>query len=103
MSNKSYCRCVCRQTFPQTQQSAIKQMKRRLGISYWLTPVADPLECDRKIVSSENLPKEGEVEAPELMNPEKHGRQCTYTFVAAPGERVQLQFRKFYLRGTPPE
>ncbi|XP_037780104.1 uncharacterized protein LOC119576470 [Penaeus monodon] len=65
-------------------------------------PTKEP-KCDRRIVSSENLPKEGEVEAPELMNPEKHGRQCTYTFVAAPGERVQLQFRKFYLRGTPPE
>ncbi|XP_042885956.1 cubilin-like isoform X1 [Penaeus japonicus] len=65
-------------------------------------PTKEPM-CDRRIVSSENLPKEGDVEAPELLNPEKHGLQCTYTFVAAPGERVQLYFRKFYLRGTPPD
>ncbi|XP_071539486.1 cubilin-like isoform X3 [Panulirus ornatus] len=65
-------------------------------------PTKEP-KCDRKVVSSENGLREGEFDAPELLNPEGHGRQCIYTFVAAPGERVQIQFHRFNLRGTPPE
>ncbi|XP_042230629.1 cubilin-like isoform X5 [Homarus americanus] len=65
-------------------------------------PTKEP-KCDRKIVSSENGQGEGEFEAPELLNPEGHSRQCIYTFMAAPGEKVELQFNKFNLRGTPPE
>ncbi|XP_064103778.1 cubilin-like isoform X5 [Macrobrachium nipponense] len=60
-------------------------------------------KCDRKIVSSENGVTKGEIEAPELVNPEKHGRHCTFTFVAGPGERVRIQFHRFSLRGTPPD
>ncbi|XP_042230641.1 cubilin-like isoform X10 [Homarus americanus] len=65
-------------------------------------PTKEP-KCDRKIVSSENGQGEGEFEAPELLNPEGHSRQCIYTFMAAPGEKVELQFNKFNLRGTPPD
>ena len=54
-------------------------------------------------MSSENGLGEGKFEAPELDNPEGHGRQCLYTFVAGPGERVQIRFNRFSLRGTPPE
>ncbi|XP_042230639.1 cubilin-like isoform X8 [Homarus americanus] len=68
-----------------------------------LLPLAQAHECDRKIVSSENGQGEGEFEAPELLNPEGHSRQCIYTFMAAPGEKVELQFNKFNLRGTPPD
>ncbi|XP_069946487.1 cubilin isoform X4 [Cherax quadricarinatus] len=65
-------------------------------------PTKEP-KCDRKVVSSENGQGEGEFEAPELINPEGHGRQCIFTFVAGPGEKVQLHFSRFALRGTPPE
>ncbi|XP_045128988.1 cubilin-like isoform X3 [Portunus trituberculatus] len=65
-------------------------------------PTKEP-KCDRKIVSSENGLGEGKFEAPELDNPEGHGRQCLYTFVAGPGERVQIRFNRFSLRGTPPD
>lgn len=60
-------------------------------------------ECDQLIINGEQGPREGIFRAPEIMNPDKHSRQCMYTFIARKGERVQIQFKKFHLRGTPPE
>ncbi|KAL7646245.1 UNVERIFIED_CONTAM: hypothetical protein RMT77_003154 [Armadillidium vulgare] len=60
-------------------------------------------ECDQLIINGEQGPREGIFRAPEIMNPDKHSRQCMYTFIARKGERVQIQFKKFHLRGTPPD
>ena len=45
----------------------------------------------------------GSFEAPALLNPAGHSKQCVYTFQAAPNQRVELYFTAFNLRGTSPE
>lgn len=47
--------------------------------------------------------RNGTFTSPFFENQEGHVRQCLFTFVAAPGERVHLTFSVFNLRGTPPE
>jgi hypothetical protein len=60
-------------------------------------------ECDRTFVSTNEGSRNGTFASPLLENQEGHVRQCLFTFVAAPGERVHLTFNMFNLRGTPPE
>ncbi|XP_039289954.1 tolloid-like protein 2 [Nilaparvata lugens] len=60
-------------------------------------------ECDRTFVSRASGPQNGTFSAPIFSNPSGHARQCVYTFLAAPHQRVQIIFTHFNLRGTPPD
>lgn len=60
-------------------------------------------ECDQKFVSTPDGPLNGSFHAPTLINPEGDPRQCVYTFLAGPRQRVELTFTSFGLRGKPPE
>ncbi|KAL1123173.1 hypothetical protein AAG570_002260, partial [Ranatra chinensis] len=60
-------------------------------------------ECDRTFVSRVGGPQNGTFAAPTLVNLEGHSRQCLYTFLAGPHQRVELYFTAFNLRGTSPE
>ncbi|XP_049849877.1 cubilin isoform X2 [Schistocerca gregaria] len=67
------------------------------------TPTAPP-KCDRVFVSRPpHGPQNGTFSAPVLDNSAGHARQCVYTFVAGPRQRVELVFTSFRLRGVPPE
>ncbi|XP_063545842.1 cubilin isoform X1 [Cydia strobilella] len=59
-------------------------------------------KCDQTFVSRDGLIN-GTFNAPELINPNNHSRQCLYTFLAAPGQRALIEFRTFDLRGKPPD
>ncbi|KOC68946.1 Tolloid-like protein 1 [Habropoda laboriosa] len=59
-------------------------------------------ECDQKFISTKGGPPNGTFHAPMLINPERDSRQCVYTFFAGQGQRVELVFTSFGLRGTPP-
>ncbi len=62
------------------------------------------LGCDQSFMStSAPSSKDGSFRAPIFLNPDEHVLQCTYSFVALEGERVQLEFDEFDLQGTPPE
>ncbi|XP_018056212.1 PREDICTED: bone morphogenetic protein 1 isoform X4 [Atta colombica] len=61
------------------------------------------LKCDQKFVSTPDGPLNGSFYAPTLINPEKEPRQCVYTFLAGPRQRVELTFTSFGLRGKPPD
>ncbi|KRT80064.1 CUB domain-containing protein, partial [Oryctes borbonicus] len=54
-------------------------------------------------VSRPGGPQNGSFYAPEFVNPWSHSRQCIYTFLAVPGQRVEVVFTSFALRGTPPD
>lgn len=60
-------------------------------------------ECDQTFVSRIGGPQNGTFSAPLLHNPKNHSRQCLYTFLAGPGQRVEVVFTSFNLRGSPPE
>lgn len=60
-------------------------------------------ECDQTFVSRPGGPQNGTFSAPVLQNPTNHSRQCLYIFLAGPGQRVEVLFTSFNLRGTPPE
>ncbi|XP_071055238.1 cubilin isoform X2 [Onthophagus taurus] len=60
-------------------------------------------ECDQTFVSRPGGPQNGTFSAPEFVNPWSHSRQCVYTFLAGPGQRVEVIFTSFALRGTPPD
>ncbi|XP_045469321.1 cubilin isoform X2 [Harmonia axyridis] len=60
-------------------------------------------ECDQTFVSRLGGPTNGTFHAPDFLNPRGHSRQCVYTFHAGPGQRVQIRFTSFQLRGTPPD
>ncbi|XP_028968828.1 cubilin-like [Galendromus occidentalis] len=82
-----------------------------------------PLEqCDRMFISTPEGARNGTFSAPHMdIAPRKSGspnrresstggagnrspvRQCLYTFIAQPGERVDVTFTTFRVRGTPPE
>ncbi|GLV44216.1 uncharacterized protein CBL_12488 [Carabus blaptoides fortunei] len=66
------------------------------------TATAAP-KCDQTFVSRPGGPVNGTFHAPTLTNPHNHSLQCLYTFLAGPGQRVELLFTSFTLRGTPPE
>ncbi|CAG4970135.1 unnamed protein product [Parnassius apollo] len=59
-------------------------------------------KCDESFVSRGGAVS-GTFQAPELLNPNNISRQCLYTFIAAPGQRVLVEFRTFNLRGKPPD
>ncbi|XP_022127987.2 dorsal-ventral patterning tolloid-like protein 1 isoform X1 [Pieris rapae] len=65
------------------------------------TPTNFP-KCDRTFVSRGGA-SNGTFTAPELHNPYNQSRQCLFTFLAAPGQRVLVEFRTFDLRGKPPD
>lgn len=60
-------------------------------------------ECDQTFVSRIGGPQNGSFSAPLLHNHRNHSRQCLYTFLAGPGQRVEVVFKSFNLRGSPPE
>ncbi|XP_063909056.1 dorsal-ventral patterning tolloid-like protein 1 isoform X5 [Zophobas morio] len=60
-------------------------------------------ECDQTFVSRPGGPLNGTFQAPEFVNLRGHSRQCIYTFLAGLGQRVEIVFTSFNLRGTPPE
>ncbi|KAI5755333.1 hypothetical protein M8J77_016053 [Diaphorina citri] len=68
-------------------------------------PTKSPIKCDRKFVSEEGGPQNGSFHAPSIVLPANQSIsfQCVYTFIAGPGQRVQVDFDSFNLRGTPPE
>ncbi|XP_015047240.2 cubilin isoform X5 [Drosophila yakuba] len=60
-------------------------------------------ECDQTFVSRIGGPQNGSFSAPLLHNHRNHSRQCLYTFLAGPGQRVEVVFKSFNLRGSPPD
>lgn len=60
-------------------------------------------ECDQTFVSHPGGPQNGTFTAPIINNPSNHSRQCLYIFLAGPGQRVEIIFTTFNLRGSPPE
>lgn len=60
-------------------------------------------ECDQTFASLPDGPQNGTFSAPALINPEGESRQCVYTFLAGPEQRVEIVFTSFGLRGMPPE
>ncbi|XP_025831406.1 cubilin isoform X2 [Agrilus planipennis] len=60
-------------------------------------------ECDQTFVSRQGGPLNGTFHAPEFVNPKGHSRQCVYVFIAGPGQRAEVVFTHFQLRGTPPD
>uniref|UniRef100_W8BBK7 Tolloid-like protein 2 n=1 Tax=Ceratitis capitata TaxID=7213 RepID=W8BBK7_CERCA len=60
-------------------------------------------ECDQTFVSRIGGPQNGTFSAPLLHNHKNHSRQCLYTFLAGPGQRVEVLFTSFNLRGSPPD
>lgn len=60
-------------------------------------------ECDQTFVSRNGGPQNGTFTAPVMNNLSNHSRQCLYIFLAGPGQRVEITFTTFNLRGTPPE
>ncbi|KAF4525768.1 hypothetical protein B566_EDAN002030, partial [Ephemera danica] len=58
--------------------------------------------CDRTFMSRPGGPQNGSFLAPVFYNPTNFSRQCVYTFIAGPRQRVELVFTSFNLRGTPP-
>ncbi|XP_020283606.1 bone morphogenetic protein 1 isoform X2 [Pseudomyrmex gracilis] len=60
-------------------------------------------ECDQRFISTPDGPTNGTFHAPSFVNPEKEPRQCVYTFLAGPHQRVELTFTVFGLRGKPPD
>ncbi|XP_039491729.1 cubilin isoform X1 [Drosophila santomea] len=79
----------------------------------WMQPVVAYLEvssrpmkspkCDQTFVSRIGGPQNGSFSAPLLHNHRNHSRQCLYTFLAGPGQRVEVVFKSFNLRGSPPD
>ncbi|XP_017848195.1 tolloid-like protein 2 isoform X3 [Drosophila busckii] len=62
-----------------------------------------PKQCDQTFVSRIGGPQNGSFTAPLLHNHRNHSRQCLYTFLAGPGQRVEVVFKSFNLRGSPPD
>lgn len=68
-----------------------------------LVVVSSFAECDQTFVSRIGGPQNGTFSAPLLHNQQNDSRQCLYTFLAGPGQRVEVVFKSFNLRGNPPE
>ncbi|XP_031631169.1 uncharacterized protein LOC116345699 isoform X2 [Contarinia nasturtii] len=60
-------------------------------------------ECDQTFVSRPGGPQNGTFAAPVINNVSNHSRQCLYIFLAGPGQRVEIVFTSFNLRGSPPD
>ncbi|XP_059483669.1 tolloid-like protein 1 isoform X3 [Neocloeon triangulifer] len=76
-----------------------------LLVLFSLLPLFSGSECDRTFVSRPGAPQNGTFEAPTILNPtnQTQSRQCIYTFIAGPRQRVEVGFTSFGLRGTPPD
>lgn len=61
------------------------------------------IECDQTFVSRPGGSQNGTFTAPIINNISNHSRQCLYIFLAGPGQRVEIVFTIFNLRGSPPE
>ncbi|XP_017041048.1 cubilin isoform X2 [Drosophila ficusphila] len=66
-------------------------------------PRVNQKQCDQTFVSRIGGPQNGSFSAPLLHNHRNHSRQCLYTFLAGPGQRVEVVFKSFNLRGSPPD
>ncbi|XP_055324620.1 uncharacterized protein LOC129579067 isoform X3 [Sitodiplosis mosellana] len=60
-------------------------------------------ECDQTFVSRPGGSSNGTFAAPVINNVSNHSRQCLYIFLAGPGQRVEIVFTSFNLRGSPPD
>ncbi|XP_050083113.1 uncharacterized protein LOC126569797 isoform X5 [Anopheles aquasalis] len=79
---------------------------RSISMVQYLEPLSRPTKapkCDQTFVSRAGGPSNGTFSAPMLSNPSNHSRQCLYIFLAGPGQRVDVTFTSFNLRGSPPD
>ncbi|XP_055639322.1 cubilin isoform X3 [Toxorhynchites rutilus septentrionalis] len=86
--------------------SAYSDSRSRISMVQYLEPLSRPTKapkCDQTFVSRSGGPSNGTFNAPLLTNPTNHSRQCLYIFLAGPGQRVDVSFTSFSLRGSPPE
>ncbi|XP_049281728.1 uncharacterized protein LOC125763035 isoform X2 [Anopheles funestus] len=86
--------------------SAYTDTRSRISMVQYLEPLSRPTKapkCDQTFVSRAGGPSNGTFSAPMLSNPSNHSRQCLYIFLAGPGQRVDVSFTSFSLRGTPPD
>ncbi|XP_037944623.1 uncharacterized protein LOC119677377 isoform X3 [Teleopsis dalmanni] len=74
-----------------------------LPLFYAGTHILSTNQCDQTFVSRIGGPQNGTFSAPLLHNHKNHSRQCLYTFLAGPGQRVEVIFTSFNLRGSPPD
>ncbi|XP_035782349.1 uncharacterized protein LOC118461287 isoform X4 [Anopheles albimanus] len=80
--------------------------RSRISMVQYLEPLSRPTKapkCDQTFVSRAGGPSNGTFSAPMLSNPSNHSRQCLYIFLAGPGQRVDVSFTSFNLRGSPPD
>lgn len=61
------------------------------------------LGCHQTFVSRPGGPMNGTFTGPEFTNYRGLTLSCVYTFLGGPGQRVQITFDTFRLRGAPPE
>ncbi|XP_019768319.2 tolloid-like protein 2 [Dendroctonus ponderosae] len=59
--------------------------------------------CHQTFVSRLGGPMNGNFTSPEFSNPRGLTISCVYTFLGGPGQRVQITFDTFRLRGSPPD
>ncbi|XP_062560041.1 uncharacterized protein LOC134224624 [Armigeres subalbatus] len=86
--------------------SAYTDSRARISMVQYLEPLSRPTKapkCDQTFVSRSGGPSNGTFSAPMLTNPTNHSRQCLYIFLAGPGQRVDVTFTSFNLRGSPPD
>ncbi|XP_055525467.1 cubilin isoform X3 [Wyeomyia smithii] len=86
--------------------SGYTDSRSRISMVQYLEPLARPTKapkCDQTFVSRAGGPANGTFNAPLLTNPTNHSRQCLYIFLAGPGQRVDVTFTSFNLRGSPPD
>ncbi|XP_039445529.1 cubilin isoform X4 [Culex pipiens pallens] len=86
--------------------SAYTDSRSRISIVQYLEPLSRPTKapkCDQTFVSRSGGPANGTFSAPLLTNAANHSRQCLYIFLAGPGQRVDVTFTSFNLRGSPPD
>jgi len=60
-------------------------------------------ECDRLFLSTPTGARNGTFSSPQITPEDGQSVQCIFFFVAQPGERVEITFTYFDVRGTPPE
>ncbi|XP_058812788.1 uncharacterized protein LOC131677148 isoform X2 [Topomyia yanbarensis] len=86
--------------------SGYTDSRSRISMVQYLEPLSRPTKapkCDQTFVSRAGGPANGTFNAPLLTNPTNHSRQCLYIFLAGPGQRVDVTFTSFNLRGSPPD
>ena len=97
--------CLCLLSGSESQWKSAnirkKMFKFRFGWLYVL--YSNGIDCDRTFINNPDGLKNGSFSSPNLVNEQKHSRQCIYTFIAGENERVQISFSLFDLRGSTPE